>query len=135
MNIVDKNEKWTEMKHKVNDAFHYTVVSRHGSSYDRLMQILFVLPHIRNVGLQLLRWLYQVKEERGGLLCDLLQEMLNANTSLDRLNHNGGSGQHNGAGLNPHNGGSNVHNGGLNHQNGTNQHGGTGITKACVSRV
>lgn len=88
MNILDTNDKWTEMKRKVNEAFHYTVVTRHGGSYDRLMQILFVLPHIRNVGLQLLRWLFQVKEDRGVLLCDLLQEMLNANTSLHRLNRN-----------------------------------------------
>ena len=91
MSMMETDDKWTEMKQKANEAFHYTVVTRHGGSYDRLMQILFLLPHIRNVGLQLLRWLFQVKEERGVLLCDLLQEMLNADTSLHRLNHRTGS--------------------------------------------
>ena len=66
------------LREKLLDALHYTSTKRLGRLPEHVSRLLLFLPHIRQCALSAIAHMYELKNDKGMPLLELLQEMLEA---------------------------------------------------------
>ena len=81
---LQSNNAIKKILEKVNEAWHYTLVTRHKHNPTRLTQLMLLLPHFRQSSMNAVAHIFELKRNSSVPIYDLLREMLEGQKEIHR---------------------------------------------------